>query len=1064
MGITKGTTKYIKLILHLLFLLITQQLPAQTREPVSYVDPFIGTTKSSVLTRWGGEGGTYPGAVAPSGYLQLTPETRVNGARGYDFSDSVIYYFSCLHHFSGFPSGSTGDLLVMPVDSRADFQPAVYKRRFSHQDEKAIPGYYSVLFRDNQTLVEATAGARGGMFRFTFPEQVRPVLFISDSGNFYAALRFSEPPVSKQPVKGGYLLRFAPASSGAKVILLRISASTVSKESAEKNITVELKGGFDQLKEHTRREWNQALSVIEIADNNDTNKTIFYTALYHSLLMPWVISDTDGQYRGADGRVHALSGRQAYGGFSPWDTFRSLHPLLCLLYPDKQREMVLSMLDVFRQTGHLPVESMTGNHAVPIVADSYLKGIGGIDSLLAYTAMKKSIADTPHLQPDMAVFRQQGYIPFSYPESVTRTVEYAYDDWVLAQFAAKVMRQQADHQRFLRSSYAYRALFYPPALSFLPRQDSLFKLQPGTSGYKEGDQWIYSYFAPQHQQDLINLMGGRQLFTERLDAALREQQIVFDNETVVHVPWLFNAAGAPSLTQKWVGEILQQRFAASPGGLPGNDDLGAMSSWYVLSAMGIYPICPGSPEYSIGTPLFRSLHIRLQNGRSLHIQRNGAYPYIKAVELNNRPYQDITISHESIREGGSLVFETSASPARWPDTIREEAAPRFRLQSYSASKNRVGPHELFYIRFSLRNEGHLGTKLLRLYEGTTSLGYKNCLADSGAAMVDSIPCRLYREGAHQLRLDNGQELTVIVVRPDHPYPEQPAVSNFELSALIKKGDMQECSFTIQNTGGAPRSFELPLFLDERLLSKETVSLQPGEEKRISRSFRTEKEGWHVLQLFKEKRKFKAYSNAAGTLLLDLRPNKHADGKVIDASGFGNDGHIIRSGEAAAGQRLLLGRDCFIEVPGARSLDVMGTTITMMAWVYPTAAGRGLVDLFTKGDVHVLQVSGNRTLTFFAGGWGRGECSAPLPANWKDNWHHIAGVCDGNSLKLYIDGALKGYMPLEDTMNLSVSNKWNLGRNEEFPAARIFNGYMDQVKVFAAPLSATEIRQLMGAQP
>lgn len=1056
-----------RFIFVLLFLIIAQQLLAQKGEPVAYVNPFIGTAKSSVPTKWGSEGGTYPGAVAPWGYLQLSPETRVSGANGYDYSDSVIYYFSCLHHNSGFPGGSAGSLLVMPVDSRESFLTGQYKRRFTHQDEAASPGYYSVLFRDNHTRVEATATTRAGMFRFTFPAGVKPQLFINEKSYSHPAFRFSEAYTSRDSVKGGYLLSFAPAASGAKVILLSISASGVSKESAARNIAVELNKSFDQLRANTRAAWAKTLSVIDIADSSEINKTIFYTALYHACLLPWVISDVDGHYRGADGKVHTVTGRNAYGGFSPWDTFRSLHPLLSLLFPDKQREMMLSMLDIYQQSGHLPTESMTGNHSVPIIVDSYLKGITGIDAALAYTAMKKSIADTPYLQNDMPAFRQQGYIPFSYPESVTRTVEYAYDDWALAQFAGKVAAQAEDQRRFTQSSYAYRQLFHPAEMSLLPREGNTFKLQPGTTGYKEGDQWIYSYFVPHHEQDLINLMGGRQLFIERLNEALNSQQIIFDNETVFHIPWLFNAAGAPRETQKWIGGILQTRFTATPGGLPGNDDLGSMSSWYIFSAMGIYPACPGRPEYTIGAPLFRSLRLHLQNGRSLEIKRKGGYPYIRSMAVNSKPYDKITIPHARILQGGTILFETSAAPAHWPLSAQTLSAgePDFTLHQYPLSKGKVTPHELFWIRFSLQNKGSLGTQQVLLKVNGKAYGHKNCLVDSGATVVDSIPCRLYQPGNTQLALNGAATMSVAVVKPAQPYPDKPEVKDFTLQDLVKAGNWQQCSFTIQNIGGEAREFDVPLVLGDSIIAADKVLLQPGEEKQLSRRFQTRTAGWYTLQLYGMQQKFRVYDDHKATLLLDLELDGKATDRVYDRSGFSNHGHIVRTGsQTDSAAKLLLGSNCFIEVPNARSLDVMDATITMMAWVYPTGTDYGLVDLFTKGDVHVLQVAGNRSLTFFAGGWGRGDVSAFLPENWKDHWHHIAGVCDGKSLKLYIDGQLKASTHLSASANLSVTNRWNIGRNEEFPSSRIFNGYMDKIKVFAAPLSEEEVRDMMGTQP
>ena len=643
---------------------------AQAKHSFQYVNPFIGTTKTRTLTNWGGEGGTYPGAVAPSGYIQLTPETRVSPTKGYDYSDSSIYFFSCLHHLSGFPNGSSGQLYVMPVDARDSFQLYQYKRRFSHQQEKAEPGYYRVLFDDNHTLVEATASVHAGMFRFTFPTGVIPRIFIGEAGTIttpskkvlqasrhHAVIHFNEDHVARQQVEGGHIFTFAASATGATLITLQLSASTVGFESAQKNINTELhETGFEQLRERTRNQWIKELSVVDISDNDINNKTIFYTALYHSLLVPWIISDIEGNYRGADGRIHTTKGKHEYGAFSPWDTFRTLHPLLCLLYPAKQTDMLLSMLDIYSQSGYLPVESMTGNHSIPIMVDSYLKGIkNNIDSSLAYTAMKKSIVTGPFIQPDMDVYHKQGYIPLVYPESVTRTVEYAYDDWALAQFAKQVMNNQVDYSLLLDRSYYYRNLFNPQELFLLPRNEAGFKLQPGTLGYKEGDAWIYSYFVPHNTKDLANLMGGDESFTKRLDEALNHNRIVFDNETVFHVPYLFNTAGHAYKTQQWVRKIMRSRFSSAPGGLPGNDDLGSLSSWYVLSALGIFPVCPGRPFYTVGSPVFSHVTIQPENGKQFIIRSTNVSPencYVQSLQINHVPYNQLAIPHSLIAAGG----------------------------------------------------------------------------------------------------------------------------------------------------------------------------------------------------------------------------------------------------------------------------------------------------------------------------------------------------------------------------------------------------------------------------
>ncbi|HKO82008.1 MAG TPA: GH92 family glycosyl hydrolase, partial [Chitinophagaceae bacterium] len=858
-----------KIFILLLFLIGTiKKLPAQSNDVVSFVNPFIGTTTSSVLTKWGSEGGTYPGAVAPSGFIQLTPETRVSGTKSYNFIDSSIYYFSCIQHRSGFPGGSSGKLLVMPVSNGGFFEMGIYHRKFSHQEEKAEPGYYKVLF-DDGILSEATASERTGMFRFTFPKGIPPKIFIGDAGeisikssqllygsNFNAVVKFDKPIVAEQKVNGGSVVQFDYSPVSLTIVNVRLSVSGVSFKSAERNIDVESAStDFDQLREKTKSKWAKELSVIEIDDSNATNKTIFYTALYHSLLLPWIISDVDGNYLGNDGKVHKATGINQYGGFSPWDTFRSLHPLLTLLYPGRQKDMVLSMLDIYKQTGYLPVESMTGNHAVPIIVDSYLKGITGFDKTLAYAAMKKSIVHPPFIQQDMQVYQTLGYIPFSLPESVTRTVEYAYDDWALANYSKQVMHNADDYKRLLRRSYSYRNLLNVPGLFLLPRNKGEFKLQPGTSGYKEGDKWVYSYFVPHNGKDLINLMGGNKAFVERLDSALTNNLIVFDNETVFHLPYLFNCANDAGKTQQWVRKIMTERFKAIPGGLPGNDDLGSMSSWYVFSTMGIYPICPGRPLYAIGSPLFNSLTMHLENGKKFTIIKSGASDeniYVKSLRLNNEVYNKLTIPHASVLKGGEIVFNMdSISNRNWQkdnDLSETTSDASFKMTGYTVSKKKVKPNELFWVFFTVKNNGSLGTKQVNLFVNGKLYGYKNCMVPPNSVVTDSMSCRLYPYGKSSVKIESLDSKIVEVIGTDSSLSASLQVSGLFVKPIIKNNEVQSISFTVQNIGGIERSFEIPVLLDDSLVQAHNVLLGPGQITALSQTIPVTKEGFHSISV------------------------------------------------------------------------------------------------------------------------------------------------------------------------------------------------------------------------
>jgi putative alpha-1,2-mannosidase len=1074
--------RILPLITFILTLLLTQTAQAQQTNHLPYVNPFIGTAKSNVLTKWGSEGGTYPGAVAPSGFIQLSPETRAG--KGYNYGDSSIYYFSCFRHMSGFPEGSAGRFYVMPVNMASDFKPGKYSRKFSHNRETASPGYYKVTFNDDHSNVEATATARTGMFRFTFAAGSSPQVFIGDVGeispispkilqatNGHMVINFTKAYTSKKQVDGGWIFSFEPAATGNSVIGLKLSASTVGYASAQKNIDKEIgASSFDQLRKNTSNEWQQKLAVVDVADSNQQNKTVFYTALYHSLLVPWVIDDTDGRYRGYDDKIHQKTGTHQYGAFSPWDTFRSLHPLLTLLYPDKQQDVILSMLDIYKQTGHLPTESMTGNHSIPIIVDSYLKGITGFDSRLAYTAMKKSVLEPPFVQPDMEIFNQKGYIPFTRSESVTRTVEYAYDDWALSQFAKTVVHENKDYLLLQNRAFNYRNLLNTGDLFMLPRNDNEFKLQPGMSGYKEGDKWVYSYFVPHNAKDLINLMGGNEQFTARLDSALANNVILFDNETVFHLPYLFNQAGNPALTQKWLRQIMLQRFSNSPGGLPGNDDLGSTSSWYVFSAMGIYPVCPGRPDYAIGAPLFKSVTLHLPNGKRFSINSNAASAncgYVKSVTVNGKPWQRLTLPHSVITSGGSITFGLTDKAGDWPkdnnpvELSETKQSPDFKILNYSVSKNNVNPDEPLTVYFSITNTGATGVKTVNVLVNGKTYAYKNCLVVSGATQKDSMVCRLYPVGKTSLQLE-GMPPVLIDVKlspnaPAHPFK----ITGLTATSMLKINEQQQLIYTIQNIGGIKEAFHVPVTKNDSLIFTDTVVLEPGEKKMVGHVLADASAGFQRISAGGQQVLYKVYQDNVESLLLELSPiNYSADNLVKDNSGFRNTGHIISSKKSDNAGKLPIDEQTFIEVPNAPSLDNMDETITMMGWVYPTGNEKGLVDMITKGDSHVLQVTDHKTLTFFAGGWGRGDCTVNLPANWNNQWHHIAGVCTGKTLYLYIDGVLAGTTVTEAPTNLSVNNKWTLGRNEEFPSERIFHGYMDKVKVYKATFTAAEVLEIV----
>ena len=1055
-----------------LAVLATASLAGATTDVLGYVNPFIGTTRTSRPSPWGGEGNTYPGAVAPFGYIQITPETRNSGRGGYDWRDSTIVLFSCLGHRSGFPGGSSGQLAIMPVtdDAGTALQAG---RLFHHQDEQASPGYYRLRFRDDGTLVEAAASERTGMFRLTFAAGVIPRIYVGRAGKLrqtdsrsiasvreHAVIQFSEAIAGSEPAAGGgLLLNFLPAPAAGKQLLIRLSASTTSPEGSRSNLDREAPDwNFDRLRAATAAQWRRHLAVITVDDSSESRKTIFYTALYHASLLPMIISDSDGRYRGRDGQVRQARGQHQYGIFSPWDTFRSQHPLLALIAPQRQQEMILSMLDMYEQGGCLPRDTMTGAHALPIILDSWMKGIRGFDSTLAFSAMRASV-EPPCAPGDMTLYDQLGYIPATFSESVTRTVEYAYNDWCLAEFARQVMGDDRTAGRFYRRSHNWRHLLDPASLFLVPRQGEEFLADPGTLGYKEGDQWIYSYFVPHDPAGLISHMGGSDEFAGRLDAALEAGRLPFDNEPLFHIPWLFNYAGKPGLTHKWVHRIMAENFTTAPDGLPGNDDLGSLSSWYVLGAMGLYPLCPGRPGYDLSPPLFRRLTLHHPSGQKIVIMpaENLASP--AGIRIHGENLAGLWISHED------LLNQKSGRPRRLDQRAASDvlaAANRsdIRLAAFHASRQTVAPDELFYLHYELVNHGADGAHITRLYADGRELARKSRLVAGGTVVHDSIACRLYALGEHRLRLGSLPEEKILVTGSAAPRLQVTALQG---PPLLRAGAAAELHLAVKNSGGGPGAERVEIRLDGRLWRAEPIRLEAGASAALRLPLVVDQPGWHELKADAHQVRFRVYVENREARRLDL---SLADGQLLDQSGFANRvvvrGDTVSRPWGAGFFRCDSGR--YLEMQPSPSLDSLGEKITIMAWVRPAAEHQNLADIIAKRDFNVLQINHGRWLNFFAGGWGRGACAAPLPADWTERWHHLAGVCSGQILRLYIDGRVVGEAEVGPPVTLAAPGRWTIGRSEEFPNERFFTGLVAQVRIFAAALTPEEVMAEMGGAP
>lgn len=706
-----------------------------------HVDPFIGT---------GGHGHTYPGATVPFGMLQVSPDNGISSwdwCSGYHYSDSVVTGFSHLH-LSGTGIGDLADILFMPINKKVDLTAKAtsrdflpYKSKYSHANEKTTPGSYQVFLEDPKINVELTSSQRTAFHKYTFAKNdkqsvvidlgfainwdkaLKTALKIEDeytiSGyrfstgwaknqKVFFVAKFSKPisettlVADKKTVEGKMAegentsLQLFFNSDNNTELLVKVALSSVSVENAKDNLDTG-DFNFQGIKSQAQTIWNTALDKIVVETPVDSLKTIFYTALYHSQLAPVTYSDKNGQFRREDDKIITAKNYTAYSTLSLWDTFRAENPLLTLIAPDKVSDLVNSMLAYYETKKILPVwtlyanetNTMTGYHSIPVIADAYLKGIKGFDAEKAYEAMKNTMMQD---ERGLNFYKKYGYIPYNLlDESVTITLEYAYDDWCVAQIA-KALGKNDDYELFLKRSKAYQYLF-DPKTGFMRGKSEDGKswnepFDPKHSNhrehtdYTEGNAWQHSWFVPQNVEDFIKLHGSNEVFASRLEQLFTESseitgnnvsadisgligQYAHGNEPSHHIAYMFNHANQPWRTQYWVRHILDTQYNTTPNGLSGNEDCGQMSAWYVFSSMGLYPMNPASGEYEIGSPIFEKSTINLPGKKTFVIEAENVSDknfYIQSATLNGVPFNQTAISHKQIVKGGVLHFVMGSEP------------------------------------------------------------------------------------------------------------------------------------------------------------------------------------------------------------------------------------------------------------------------------------------------------------------------------------------------------------------------------------------------------------------
>ncbi len=711
----------------------SQPTPQQVKEDrlTDFVDPFIGTAF---------HGHTYPGAAYPFGQIQLSPDNGTQGwdwCSGYHYSDSIVAGFSHLH-LSGTGIGDLADISFLPITSEVTFQEGEknsdfvtrYAGKYDHSQEIAKPGYYAMTLKSNGVKAEFTVTERAGLHRYSFPEggennllinlgfainwdkPYKTTLNVVDSllvtgsrlsngwaadQHVFFAVRFSKP-ISKSEITnvGGEGRTVGYLKFGEKQVMAKVGVSSVSIENAIANLDASLPGwDFEATQKAASDAWEKELTKIKIQSSDSVQKTIFYTSLYHTMVAPALFSDLNGEFKGVKGDVQKAVGYNRYTVFSLWDTYRALHPLFTLTQQPRVNDMVKSMLDHYKQTGLLPVWELEGNetfcmvanHSISVIAEAILKGVGDFDQELAFEAMKKTSMND---RDGMGLYDKLGYMPADkIQQSVAKSLEVAIDDWSVAAVAQKLGKTE-DAAYFSKRAESFKA-YFDKETGFMRGKlsngqwttpfDPAFSKHEG-SDYTEGNAWQYLWLVPQNVPGLIELLGGKEPFADKLDQLFNVKEGVtgkeassdisgligayaHGNEPGHHTTFLFNYAGRAWRTQELNREIQTTMYTNKPDGIIGNEDCGQMSAWYVFSAMGFYPVNPSELKYQFGSPLVQKAKIEVTPGKYFTMKAplaSVANKYIQEVKLNGKVLDHSYITHQEIMAGGVLEFTMSAEP------------------------------------------------------------------------------------------------------------------------------------------------------------------------------------------------------------------------------------------------------------------------------------------------------------------------------------------------------------------------------------------------------------------
>lgn len=707
-------------------------------------------------------GQVLPAVLEPNGMNFWTPQTQDTELKckaPYYYKDSLMQGFRNSHWIVGGCTQDFGSMTLMPISGELRLQPIERATKFNHESEVATPAYYAVTLEDEQIRAELTGRSRSAIFRFTYTDNNHAWLVVnpnSDEGLGYIEIDTIQKEIrGYNPIhriyqgwgeyagfngyfiiqyqdeiaefgtyhgdtlfngrtsidKGAGIGAYIRFKDNSRPIIIKAASSFTDMEGARRNLASEIPHwDFEQTRQELTTIWEKRLAQINIETPIDEDKQLFYGALYRASFLPHTFNDVDGRYPSfATGSpIRQLPKSETYyDGYSMWDTYRALHPLINLLTPSKGGDMMQSLVHKYEQGGWLPIfpcwnsytAAMIGDHCISAISDAYVKGIRNFDIETAYIAMRQNAFEQPESIEEyqngmgrraLDSYLKYGYIPledevpdaFHTKEQVSRTLEYAYNDFALAQ-VAKALGKVEDAETLMKRAQNYRHIIDPTTGYAQGRYaNGTFLNEDNAFGFAqfitEGAPCHYTWYVPHDPYGLMECMGGKEAYTAKLDSMFSEHRYWHGNEPCHQVAYMFNYAGEPWKTQKEVRHILETEYLQAPGGLSGNDDAGQMSAWYLFSAMGFYPVCPGSPYYVLGSPTFPKLSIQLENGKQFIIEAINASKeniYIQSAELNGEPYTKNYLHHEDIMNGGYFCLTMGKEPNKEWGNKKEDCIP-----------------------------------------------------------------------------------------------------------------------------------------------------------------------------------------------------------------------------------------------------------------------------------------------------------------------------------------------------------------------------------------------------